>query len=116
MKIKPLPSESEWAELREAQTLTLSQPNTGMACIIDIGEANDIHPKNKQDVGRRLALVANKLVYKQNIIASGPTFKSLRKDGNRIRILFTNTGKALSTKDGKELKGFAIAGNDKQFY
>jgi sialate O-acetylesterase len=116
MEIKPIPSESEWAELREAQTLTLSQPNTGMACIIDIGAANDIHPKNKQEVGRRLALVANKLVYKKNIIASGPTFKSFHKDGNRIRILFTNAGKGLSTRDGKELTGFAIAASDKKFY
>ncbi|OQP60552.1 hypothetical protein A3860_33250 [Niastella vici] len=116
MKTKPLPTESEWAELREAQTLTLSLPNTGMACIIDIGEANDIHPKNKQEVGRRLALIANKQVYKQNVIASGPLFKEFKKEGNRIRINFTNTGAGLSTKDGKELTGFAIAGKDKQFY
>ncbi|HEY8938353.1 MAG TPA: sialate O-acetylesterase [Cyclobacteriaceae bacterium] len=116
MKTKPLPSESEWAELREAQTLTLSQPNTGMACIIDIGEANDIHPKNKQEVGRRLALIANKLAYRQNVIAYGPTYKNYKKEGNRIRISFTNTGSGLSTKDGKEVTGFAIAGKDKQFY
>ncbi|WP_153798593.1 sialate O-acetylesterase [Foetidibacter luteolus] len=116
MKTKPLPSESEWAELREAQTLALSLPNTGMACIIDIGEANDIHPKNKQEVGRRLALIADKLVYKEDCIASGPVYKSFRKDGNRIRISFTNTGKGLLAKHGKELTGFAIAGNDKQFH
>jgi sialate O-acetylesterase len=116
MKTKPLPSESEWAELREAQTLTLSQPNTGMACAIDIGEANDIHPKNKQEVGRRLALIANKLVYKQDCIASGPTYKSFRKDGNRMHISFTNTGAGLSLRDGKEVCGFAIAGKDKKFY
>ena len=116
MKTKPLPSESEWAELREAQTLTLSQPNTGMACIIDIGEANDIHPKNKQEVGRRLALVANKMVYKQACIASGPRCKNYKKEGNRIRISFTDTGAGLSTKDGKEVMGFAIAGKDGQFY
>ncbi|WP_245705485.1 sialate O-acetylesterase [Chitinophaga filiformis] len=116
MKTKPLPSESEWAELREAQTLTLSQPNTGMACVIDIGEANDIHPKNKQEVGRRLALVANKMVYKQACIASGPRYKNYKKEGNRIRISFTNIGTGLSTKDGKEVAGFAIAGKDKQFY
>lgn len=116
MKTKPLPSESEWAELREAQTLTLAQPKTGMACTIDIGEANDIHPKNKQDVGNRLALIANKMVYKQNVIASGPTYKSYRKEGNRIRISFTNIGSGIATKDGKELKGFAVAGEDKEFY
>jgi sialate O-acetylesterase len=115
-KTKPLPSESEWAELREAQTQSLSQPNTGMACIIDIGEANDIHPKNKQEVGRRLALIANKMVYKQECIASGPVYKNYRKEGNRIRIAFTTIGSGLSTKDGKDVKGFAIAGKDKQFY
>ena len=116
MKTKPLPSESEWAELREAQTLTLSQANTGMACIIDIGEANDIHPKNKQEVGRRLALLANKIAYKKECIASGPMYKNYRKEGNRIRIVFSDIGSGLSTKDGKDISGFAIAGKDKQFY
>lgn len=116
MKTKPLPSESSWAELREAQTLTLSLPNTGMACAIDIGEANDIHPKNKQDVGYRLALVANRVAYKQEGVACGPVYKSYRKEGNRIRITFTNTGSGLSTTDGKEVTGLAIAGKDKQFY
>ncbi|HEY8896959.1 MAG TPA: sialate O-acetylesterase, partial [Niastella sp.] len=116
MKTKPLPGESEWAELREAQTMTLSLPNTGMACIIDIGEANDIHPKNKQEVGRRLALIANKQVYKQNGVASGPMYTNFQKAGNRIRINFTNTGSGLATKDGKEVTGFAIAGKDKQFH
>jgi sialate O-acetylesterase len=116
MQTKPLPAESEWAELREAQTLTLSQPNTGMACIIDIGEANTIHPLNKQEVGRRLALIADKQVYKQEGIAYGPMYKDFRKEGNRIRISFTNLGAGLSTKDGKEVTGFAMAGKDKQFY
>jgi sialate O-acetylesterase len=115
-KAKELPSESEWAELREAQTMTLSLPNTAMACIIDIGDADDIHPTNKQEVGRRLAFNASKLVYKQNNIASGPLYKSFKKEGNRIRVSFTNTGTGLSTKDGKEIIGFAIAGKDKQFY
>ena len=115
-RVKPLPSESEWAELREAQTLTLSQPNTGMACIIDIGEADNIHPSNKQEVGRRLALTANKLVYKQNSIASGPMFKSFSKEGNRIHVRFTNTGDGLVSKNGGEITGFAIAGKDKQFH
>ncbi|MBL6449656.1 sialate O-acetylesterase [Fulvivirga sp. 29W222] len=113
---KPLPMESDWAELREAQTLTLLQPNAGMACIIDIGEANDIHPKNKQEVGRRLALIANKLVYKQNVIASGPQYKSFKIEEDRVRISFTSIGSGLSTKGGKEISGFAIAGEDKQFY
>ncbi len=113
---KPHPAESEWAELREAQALTLSQPNTAMACIIDIGAANDIHPTNKQEVGRRLALAANKLVYRQNIIASGPRYRRYRKEGNRIYISFTNTASALLTKGTEGLAGFAIAGKNKQFY
>ncbi|MFL5743318.1 MAG: sialate O-acetylesterase, partial [Niastella sp.] len=116
MKTKPLPGESDWAELREAQGMTLSLPNTGMACIIDIGEANDIHPKNKQEVGRRLALVADKAVYKQNVIASGPVYKNFQRQGNRIRINFTNIGAGLSTREGKDVTGFAIAGNDHTFY
>ncbi len=116
MQRKPLPSESEWAELREAQTLTLSQPNTGMACTIDIGEAGSVHPINKQEVGRRLALIANKLVYQQNGVVSGPMCKNFKPDGNRIRISFNHTAAGLSTKDGNEVKGFAIAGSDKQFY
>lgn len=115
-KRKPVPSESEWAELREAQTLTLSQANTGMACIIDIGEADNIHPINKQEVGRRLALNANKLVYKQNVTASGPLYKSYRKEKNRIYISFANASAGLRTKDAKEITGFSIAGNDQQFY
>lgn len=115
-KVKPLPSESEWAELREAQTLTLSCPNTGMACIIDIGAADNIHPTNKQEVGRRLALNANKLVYKQNGTASGPLYKSYRKEGNRIRISFTNVPAGLAARDGKKITGFALAGKDRQFH
>jgi len=115
-KTNDIPSESDWAELREAQTLTLSLPNTGMACAIDIGDAHDIHPSNKQEVGRRLALIANKLVYKQNCMASGPMYKSYKTDGNHIRISFTHTGSGLSTKDGEAVSGFAVAGGDKQFH
>jgi sialate O-acetylesterase len=116
MKIKLLPSESDWAELREAQKLTLSLPNTGMACSIDIGEANDIHPKNKQEVGRRLALIANKLVYNKDCLASGPVYNSFKAEGNRIRISFENVGKGLAAKNGGKITGFAIAGADKQFF
>jgi sialate O-acetylesterase len=116
MQRKPLPSESEWAELREAQTLTLSQPNTGMACAIDIGEAGSVHPINKQEVGRRLALIADKLVYKKDCTASGPTYKSFKNEGNRVRISFANTGKGLMAKNGGEIIGFAIAGTDRQFF
>ena len=116
MERKPFPSESEWAELREAQTMTLSRPNTGTACAIDIGEAGSIHPLNKQEVGRRLALIANKQVYKQDCVSSGPMYKSFKAEGNRIRISFTHTDSGLLVREGKEVMGFAIAGNDRQFH
>ena len=115
-KVTPLPSESEWAELREAQTLTLSQASTGMVCTIDIGEANSIHPLNKQEVGRRLALVAEKKAYGNNVIASGPMCKNYVVNGNSIIIGFSDTGSGLATSDTASLKGFAIAGNDRKFY
>lgn len=112
----PLPAESDWAELREAQTLALSLPNTGMACAIDIGEANDIHPKNKQEVARRLALIANTMVFRRAGISTGPLYKAFRIEGNKVRIRFASTGSGLSTKNDKVLKGFAIAGKDKKFF
>ena len=106
---------STWAELREAQTMTLSLPNTGMAVTTDIGNSTDIHPKNKQDVGKRLAAIALHDVYKKNIVYSGPMYKSMKVDGNKIKIYFTNIGSGLIAKNG-ELKGFEIAGADEQFY
>ena len=116
MERKAEPSESEWAELREAQLFTLRYPNTGMAVTIDIGDANDIHPRNKLDVGKRLALLARKIAYNENIVASGPLYKSFVTDGNRIRISFTSTGTGLEARNGSRLKGFSVAGNDNKFY
>jgi len=117
MSIPSQPEENSfWAQLREAQASALALPATAMAVALDLGDPKLIHPKNKQEVGRRLALVANKMVYKQACIASGPRYKNYKKEGNRIRISFTNIGTGLSTKDGKEVAGFAIAGKDKQFY
>ena len=106
---------STWAELREAQTMTLSVPNTGMAVTTDIGESNDIHPKNKQDVGKRLAAIALHDIYKKEIVFSGPMYQSMKLESNKAKIYFTNTGSGLIAKNG-ELKGFEIAGADKQFY
>jgi sialate O-acetylesterase len=114
---KAVPGESDWAELREAQTMTLTTPNTGMAVIIDIGEADDIHPKNKQDVGSRLALAARKVAYNEEIVYSGPMYSSMKTEGDKIRVRFTNSGGGLVAKDRYGyLKGFAIAGNDKKFH
>jgi sialate O-acetylesterase len=106
---------STWAELREAQTMTLSLPNTGMAVTTDIGNSTDIHPKNKQDVGKRLAAIALHNVYKKDVVFSGPIYKSMQVDGNKVKIYFTNIGSGLMSKNG-ELKGFEIAGADKQFH
>ncbi|MDQ3394810.1 MAG: sialate O-acetylesterase [Bacteroidota bacterium] len=109
------PSESNWAELRNAQLKALSVPNTGMAVIIDIGDANDIHPKNKHDVGKRLALAARKVAYKEEIVYSGPIYESMTVEGDKIRIKFKHTGSGLVIK-GEEPKEFAIAGQDNKFY
>ena len=110
-----LPSESNWAMLRESQLKSLSVPNTAMAVAIDLGEWNDIHPDNKKDVGERLALAARKLVYKEAIISSGPIYKSSRKEDHKIIISFSETGNGLVTNDGEEPAEFAIAGADKKF-
>jgi len=115
MKNDSLPQESDWAELREAQLMTLSLPNTGMAVTIDIGDAKDIHPKNKQDVGKRLALNAFGMVYGIDIPYSGPIYKSMTIEGNKIRLQFDHTNKGLKIKGNKKLKGFAIAGENKKF-
>ena len=110
------PVQSNWAELREAQAMTLSLPNTGMAVTIDIGDAYDIHPRNKHDVGYRLFLAARKVAYGEDIVYSGPTYKSISVDGNKIIIDFNNTGSGLAMKDKYGyLKGFAIADADKKF-
>jgi len=115
METKPEPVESAWAELREAQSMTLDLPNTGMAVIIDIGEAKDIHPKNKQDVGRRLALWPLAKIYGKNVVYSGPLFKRMNVKGNNIVLDFDNVGGGLIAKGGGPLKGFAIAGADRKF-
>jgi sialate O-acetylesterase len=109
------PSESQWATLRESQLKSLSVPNTAMAVTIDLGEWNDIHPDNKKDVGERLALAAEKIVYGENIVHSGPIYESSKVDGNKIIITFNNTGSGLIANDGEELSEFAIAGADKKF-
>jgi sialate O-acetylesterase len=113
--VQPEPRESAWAELREAQTMTLSLPNTGMAVTIDIGEANDIHPRNKQDVGKRLGLQAEKIVYGHEVVASGPMYDSMQVEENKIRITFKYAENGLVAQGGDSVKGFQIAGEDKKF-
>jgi sialate O-acetylesterase len=116
MQVDHAPVESAWAELREAQQKTLALPNTGMATIIDIGDAKDIHPKNKQEVGRRLALIALAKTYGKKINYSGPVYQSNKVEGKQIRLTFGNTENGLKAVDGAALNGFAIAGADKKFY
>jgi sialate O-acetylesterase len=116
MQVDNAPVESAWAELREAQQKTLALPNTGMATIIDIGDAKDIHPKNKQEVGRRLALIALAKTYGQKINYSGPVYQSSKVEGKQIRLTLGNTENGLKSADGAALTGFAISGADKKFY
>lgn len=111
------PGESRWAELRESQANALEEPNTGMAVAIDIGEAGDIHPRNKQEVGRRLALAARAIVYKEELEYSGPIYRASQIEGNKVRIFFDHTGKNLISRHGLEwLRAFSIAGADGNFY
>ncbi|MEL7533381.1 MAG: sialate O-acetylesterase [Bacteroidota bacterium] len=117
MAPKAEPVESAWAELREAQSKTLSLAKTGEAVIIDIGEANDIHPRNKQDVGLRLALSALHVAYEQDIVYSGPRFKDVSFRAGKAILDFENKGSGLVAHDRYGyLKGFAIAGEDRQWH
>lgn len=113
---EPQPAEYPLAELREAQTMTLSVPATGMASAMDIGNEHDIHPSNKQDVGHRLAQVAAKVAYGENVVDSGPTFESMKTDNQQIRIRFANVGSGLLIRDKYGYgRGFEIAGADGKF-
>jgi len=112
-----LPSESNWALLREGQRKSLTIPKSGMVVTLDLGEWNDIHPLTKKPIGERLALAARKLAYGENIVSSGPIYTSHKIEGNRVRIHFSETGSGLSInqQDEDELTYFAIAGKDKKF-
>lgn len=116
-----------WAWLREGQAVALSLPETGMALATDLGNPDDIHPKDKLDVGRRLALLARKNVYGQKISATGPTYRSMKQEGKKIRLAFENVGAGLTVAappwhyDGamlvpRSLQGFAIAGEDRHWH
>ena len=114
MERRPEPGDSEWAELREAQTMALKTPATGMAVIIDVGEAKSIHPLNKQDVGKRLALNALARVYGEPVEYAGPMYDHLTVEDGSIRLHFTHA-EGLKTPGAAKLVGFAIAGEDKNF-
>jgi len=127
-KPQTVPAEyNGWAFLRDAQLKTLSLPNTGMASAVDIGNPKDIHPKDKLDVGLRLALAAKHVAYKEKLVYSGPLYDSMKVEGNKIRVSFKEVGGGLQmgtppwTPDGvtppapTELTGFAIAGADQKW-
>ncbi len=117
LKRGPEPSTSGWAELREAQLMTLSLPNTGMAVTIDVGDSTNLHPTNKKLVGLRLARIAEALLYgKGNEEYSGPIYKSMKIEGANVRLQFDHVGGGLVAGENALLSGFTIAGADKQFY
>jgi len=109
-------SNEKWARLREAQESSLTLINTGMICSIDVGEAKDIHPRNKQDIGFRLALLAKKMIYKKNIIYTGPKYVNHQINDNDIIVNWVITGDSLKTNDGLLTREFEIASDDKIFY
>jgi sialate O-acetylesterase len=107
--------DNQWAELREAQLQTLALRNTGMAVTIDIGNPDNIHPTNKQDVGARLALAARAIAYGEpGFEYSGPIYRQTTVDGSSLRLWFDHVGGGLRSK-GADLKGFTIAGRDGKF-
>jgi sialate O-acetylesterase len=114
-EITAAPGDSDWAELREAQSLATKRlPNVGMAVITDIGDKDDIHPTKKEPVGARLALAARGITYKETLVYSGPTYQGMSVEGNKIVLSFENVGQGLEARDGA-LQGFAIAGADQKF-
>jgi sialate O-acetylesterase len=109
------PRDDPWAELREAQALTAKNvPHCGLAVAIDIGDAGDIHPKNKRDVGRRLALSALANTYRKEVVGSGPWFRSFDVEGGNLRIRFDHSDGGLRIQ-GSSGRSFAIAGEDRKF-
>ena len=113
--VKAQPEDAPWSFIREAQRKTaLATKNTGLIVTIDIGEANDIHPKDKLDVGKRMALWALKDVYGRKITGP-PVLKNVQIKGSKIVLTFGNVGSGLRIKDGDKLDEFAIAGSDKKW-
>ncbi len=111
------PSESAWAELREAQLMTVQKvPHTGLAVTIDVGDPNDLHPHRKMEVGERLAVWALGTTYNQPIEPSGPLYDSMQIEGNEVQLHFKHVGSGLEARGEGELEGFAVAGADRKFH
>jgi sialate O-acetylesterase len=112
----PDPGESARAELRESQSAALALAGTGMATAVDLGDPEDIHPKNKQDVAHRLVLAASDVAYGERLIDSGPTYRSMRVEGRLVRLEFQNAAAGLRVcGQPPEPRGFAVAGRDRHF-
>jgi sialate O-acetylesterase len=110
------PADYAWADLRAAQSEALTLPQTAMAVAIDVGDAADIHPKDKQTVAHRLALAAERIAYGEPVLASGPRYRSMQIEGQRLRLQFDSVGAGLRFKDPNGVaRGFAIAGADGRF-
>ncbi|PWK27546.1 sialate O-acetylesterase [Arcicella aurantiaca] len=110
------PTESNWARMREAQNKALTLQNTAVTTTIDLGEWNDIHPLNKKDIAKRLALAAQNIAYHdQSVVYAGPTFKSQEIENDKIILTFENVGEGIVSKDNEELRWFSIADYDKKF-
>jgi sialate O-acetylesterase len=105
-----------WGDIRDAQLEALKLPHTGFASALDVGDAQDIHPKDKQSVGQRLALVARAELHGEKITYSGPVFQSAKREGPRLRLLFTHTGSGLTTRDSELLTGFAARGPEGEWH
>ena len=110
----PTPGATWWADVREAQRLTLGLPNTAMASAIDIGNPLDIHPLNKQEVGRRLALAARAVAYGERVVHAGPLYDGMTIEGGRVRVRFRHAGGGLVLDTAKG-SGFVVAGVDGVF-
>jgi sialate O-acetylesterase len=108
------PTGRSWAFLREAQTQTLALPQTGQAVAIDLGDPNDIHPANKQEVGRRLALLAKNRIYGLTTADSGPTFVAATREGSALRVTFTHASDGLVAHD-RPVQSLELAGADRVF-
>jgi sialate O-acetylesterase len=113
---KPEPGDSTWAELREAQTMALAKvKNSGQAVSIDLGEDGNLHPRNKREIGLRLARVALARDYGVQMAHQSPTYRAMQIDGNKIAVSFDSPNGRLRTLAGDPVRGFAIAGADKKF-
>jgi sialate O-acetylesterase len=116
MEVDYFPVESDWAQMRQSQLQTLAVDSTGMAVALGAGEWNDIHPLNKKEIGERLALWAEHLVYgAKDMVYAGPIYRSATVQGNKVILSFDHVGSRLVTNDGLPLYHFAIAGADKKY-